>query len=60
MRGLLTRTAADASAGVPRYAQVVYLTAPAARPVVARAIAGLPGPLAARMTARDLPPEAAL
>ncbi len=61
MRGLLAR-ADDGPAGArgPRFAQVVYLTAPAARPVVARAIAALPGPLAGRMSARDLPREAAL
>jgi len=44
----------------PRYARVVYLTAPAARTVTDRAAASLPPPLAARMTVRDLPPGAAL
>ncbi len=47
-----------------RYAQVIYLTAPAARPVVTRAAASLPPGDQARMVIRDLPryaftPEAA-
>jgi hypothetical protein len=42
----------------PRYAQVIYLTAPAARPVVTRAAAGLPASQAARIVVRDLPPSA--
>jgi hypothetical protein len=41
-----------------RYAQVIYLTAPAARPVVARAAAGLPAGQQARIVIRDLPPSA--
>ena len=44
----------------PGYAQVVYLTAPAARPVVARAAAGLPDARRARVAVRDLPAGAAL
>ena len=42
----------------PRYAQVIYLTAPAARPVVTRAAAGLPAGQAGRIVVRDLPPSA--
>ena len=42
----------------PRYAQVIYLTAPAARLVVTRAAAGLPAGQAARVVVRDLPPSA--
>jgi hypothetical protein len=38
-----------------RYAQVVYLTAPAARPVVLRAAASLPPGERARVVVRDLP-----
>jgi hypothetical protein len=41
-----------------RYAQVIYLTAPAARPVVTRAAAGLPPGEQARVTIRDLPATA--
>ncbi len=41
-----------------RYAQVIYLTAPAARPVVTRAAASLPPGERARLAARDLPPSA--
>jgi hypothetical protein len=41
-----------------RYAQVVYLTAPAARPVVMRAAAGLPPGDQARIVVRDLPVSA--
>ena len=41
-----------------RYAQVIYLTAPAARPVVARAAASLPPGEQARVVIRDLPPAA--
>jgi hypothetical protein len=62
MSGLLTRTAdyqPDARPGPgPRYQRVIYLTAPAARSVVDRAAAILPGPLGARLTVRDLPPGA--
>ena len=47
-----------------RYAQVIYLTAPATRPVVSRAAASLPPGDQARMVIRELPaaaftPEAA-
>ena len=42
----------------PRYAQVIYLTAPAARLVVGRAAAGVPAGQAARVVVRDLPPSA--
>ena len=64
MRGLLARTT-DYGPGAapvqgPRYGQVVYLTAPAARPVVLRAVAALPAPLQPRIVVRDLPGEAAL
>ncbi len=52
MTGLLARPA--------RYAQVVYLCAPAARPVVTRAAARLPGPDRDRVAVRDLPPDAAM
>ena len=64
MSGLLTRTAdyqpaAQPGSG-PRYHRVVYLTAPAARSVVDRAAAELPGGLRARLVVRDLPPGAVL
>jgi len=49
MTGLLTSI---------RYAQVIYLTAPAARPVVTRAAASLPPGEQARMVVRDLPESA--
>jgi hypothetical protein len=62
MRALLARTSDYGPAGPAgreaRYGQVVYLTAPAARPIVARAIAELPAASQARMVARDLPPGA--
>ena len=41
-----------------RYAQVVYLTAPAARSVVSRAVSSLPPGDQARMAVRDLPETA--
>jgi hypothetical protein len=41
-----------------RYAQVIYLTAPAARPVVTRAAGSLPPADQARVEVRDLPPYA--
>ena len=41
-----------------RYAQVIYLTAPAARPVVLRAAASLPPGEQARVVVRDLPASA--
>jgi hypothetical protein len=44
----------------PRYAQVVYLTSPAARPVVLRTVAGLPAPHRDRVAVRDLPASAFL
>jgi hypothetical protein len=50
MGGLLT--------GPARYAQVIYLTAPAARPVVTRSAAAIPAAQHARITIRDLPPSA--
>jgi len=43
-----------------RYAQVIYLTAPAARPVVTRAAASIPAGDQARVTVRDLPAAAFL
>jgi len=62
MRGMLTRTSDYGPNGTPsiepRYAQIVYLTAPAAVSIVSRSIAALPEPLQARMTARNLPPGA--
>jgi hypothetical protein len=64
MRGLLARSSdygpRTADGPGPRYAQVVYLAAPAARPVVERAAASLPAALAARVVVRDLPEGAAL
>ena len=64
MRGLLARTSdyrpGAATAHGPRYQQVVYATAPAARPVVTRAIGALPAPLQPRIVIRDLPLAAAL
>ena len=42
----------------PRYGQVIYLTAPAARLVVTRAAGALPAGQAARVVVRDLPPSA--
>jgi hypothetical protein len=41
-----------------RYAQVIYLAAPAARPVVTRAAEAIPAGHAARIVIRDLPPDA--
>ena len=41
-----------------RYAQVIYLTAPAARPVLGRAVAVLPADQRSRIVIRDLPPYA--
>ena len=64
MRGLLARTSGygpgEPSGHTARYAQVVYLTAPPARPVVTRAMAALPAALAARIVVRDLPEGAAM
>jgi len=45
-------------AGPARYAQVLYLTAPAARPVVTRAAAAIPAAQQDRIVIRDLPPSA--
>ena len=63
MRGLLARSSDygldTPTAQGPRYAQVVYLTAPDARPVVLRAVAALPVPLQPRIVVRDLPEGAA-
>jgi hypothetical protein len=64
MHGLLIRAAgyqptAQPGPG-PRYDRVIYLTSPAARSVVDRAAAALPGPLRSRLTVRDLPPGAVL
>jgi hypothetical protein len=62
MRGMLTRTSDYGPNGTPsiepRYAQIVYLVAPAAVSIVSRSIGNLPEPLQARMIARDLPPGA--
>jgi hypothetical protein len=41
-----------------RYAQVVYLTAPTARPVVTRAAGALPPGEQARIVVRELPAAA--
>jgi hypothetical protein len=49
MTGLLTP---------PRYGQVLYLTAPSARPVLTRAAASLPAAQQARVVIRDLPASA--
>jgi len=51
MNGLLSRRG---------YAQVVYLASPAARPVVARAVTGLPAAQRSRVAIRDLPQSAPL
>jgi hypothetical protein len=62
MRAMVARTSDYGPAGTPsigpRYAQVVYLTAPAAVSIVTRSIGTLPPELQHRMTARDLPPGA--
>jgi hypothetical protein len=62
MRSMLTRTTdygpGETSRLDARYAQIVYLTAPAAISIVTRSIGALPEPLQQRMTARDLPPGA--
>jgi len=59
MTGLLTRTSGwepgSRPGRAPRYDHVIYLCAPAALPVVRRAAASLPGPLAGRVDVRDLP-----
>jgi hypothetical protein len=62
MRAMAGRTSDYGPAGTPsigpRYAQVVYVTAPAAVSIVTRSIGTLPPELQRRMTARDLPPGA--
>ncbi len=62
MRAMLARTSdygpATSTSRTPRYGQIIYLTARAARPTVTHAIAELPPQLQARMTIRDLPPGA--
>jgi hypothetical protein len=64
MSAQLTRTTDYQPAAPPgpglRYQRVIYLTAPAARSVVDRAAAALPGPLRSRLAVRDLPPGAVL
>jgi len=59
MRTMLTRTGdygpTEDGGREPRYAQVVYLTAPAAASIVGRSIGALPIPLQHRMSVRDLP-----
>jgi hypothetical protein len=62
MRAMLTRTSdygpATSTTSTPRYGQIIYLAAPAARTTVTHAVAELPVQLQARMTVRDLPPGA--
>ena len=59
MQNLLARTSDYAPSAPPgrgaRYAQVIYLTARPAAPVVTRAVNVLPAPLAPRLVIRDLP-----
>jgi hypothetical protein len=63
MRGMLARTTDygpnEPAKLDPRYAQIVYLVAPAAISVVTRSIGGLAEALQQRMVAHDLPPGAA-
>jgi hypothetical protein len=56
--GRTTAIMGELLSGPARYAQVLYLTAPPARPVVTRAAAGVPADWQARMIIRDLPPAA--
>jgi len=56
--GRTARIMAGLLGGPARYAQVLYLTAPAARPVVTRAAAGIPPGQQARIIIRDLPAPA--
>ena len=56
--GRAARIMAGLLAAPARYAQVLYLTAPPARPVVTRAAAGIPAGQQARIIIRDLPPAA--
>jgi hypothetical protein len=62
MRAMLTRTSdygpADPARLDARYAQIVYLVAPAAISIATRSIGSLPQELQQRMVARDLPPGA--
>jgi hypothetical protein len=64
MAGLLARTAdyqpAARPGPGPRYDRVVYLPSPAARSIVDRAAAALPGALRSRLVVRDLPGRAVL
>jgi hypothetical protein len=64
MQNLLARTSDYGPSSAPgraaRYAQVIYLTARPAAPVVTRAVNVLPAPLAACIVIRDLPEGAAL
>jgi hypothetical protein len=50
-----TRIMSGLLSGPARYAQVLYLTAPTARPVVSRAAAAVPADLGSRIVIRDLP-----
>jgi hypothetical protein len=62
MRAMLTRTTdygpSELARLDARYAEIIYLTAPAAISIVTRSIGALPEPLQHRMVARDLPPGA--
>jgi hypothetical protein len=62
MRALLARTSdygpSEPAGPGARYAQVIYLTAAPARPIVGRAINALPAPMQHRIVVRDLPPGA--
>ena len=64
MAGLLARTAdyqpAAPPGPAPRYDRVVYLPSTAARGIVDRAAAALPGALRSRLVVRDLPGGAVL
>jgi hypothetical protein len=64
MQNLLARTSDYGPHSPPgraaRYAQVIYLTARPAAPVVTRAVNVLPAPLAPRVVVRDLPEGAVL
>jgi hypothetical protein len=64
MTGLLARSAdyypGSAAGPSPRYDRVIYLAAPAARPVTERAAATLPAPSRLRVVVRDLPEGALL
>jgi hypothetical protein len=64
MTGLLTRTTGwepgSRPGRAPRYDHVVYMCAPPALPVIRRAAASLPAPLASRIEVRNLPEGALL